>query len=149
MEQVDGTDFSTASRDTADSLTNVMILHPIACFVAFIAFLFAAGAGVIGSIFSAFVAAIAWIITLVVMATDFASFAIIKNKVNKDGTGSHAVYGPAIWTVMAAMICLFFGMAIVLFTCCSARLHNRGGASKVESGYAGRTTTRRRFWQRR
>jgi len=150
MSEIDGTHFSTTSRDTADSLTNAMILHPIACGLAFIAFLLALGAGFIGALFSAFVAAIAWIITVVVMAIDFALFAIIKNNVNKDGTGSKAKYGVAIWCCLAAMVALFFGLIIVLFTCCSARLHKRSGGSKAaESGYVGRAQTRRRFWQRR
>jgi len=115
MTQIDDTHFSTASRDTVDSLTNAMILHPIGCGVAFIAFLLALGAGFIGSIFAAIVAALAWIITVVVMAIDFALFAIIKHHVNDDGTGSHAKYGPAMWTTVAAMICLFLGMVIVFF----------------------------------
>lgn len=150
MERVDGVSFSHASRDTADSLTNAMILHPIACAIAFIAFLLALGAGFIGSIFAAMVAAVAWIVTVVVMAIDFALFAIVKNKVNGDSSSSHAKYGPAMWTVVGAMIALFFGMAIVLFTCCSSRLHrNRNTSKTAEAGYTGRTTTRRRFWQRR
>jgi len=149
MTEIDGenTNFSHASRDTADGLTNAMILHPIACGIAFIAFLLALGAGVIGSVFSAMVAAVAWVITLVIMAIDFALFGTIKNHVNSDGSGSHAKYGPAMWTCLAAMVCLFFGMLIVFFTCFSTRMHRRNTSKAAESGYVGRTE-RRRFWQR-
>jgi len=147
MAEIDHTTFSHGSRDTADDLTNAMILHPIACAIAFLAFLLALGAGVIGSVFAAMVAAVAWIVTLVVMAIDFALFAIIKNHVNSDGSGSHAFYGPAMWTCMAAMICLFFGMVIILVTCCSSRMH-RNDNKAAESGYVARTR-RRRFWERR
>jgi len=149
MTEIDHTNFSRASRDSADSLTNAMILHPIACAIAFIAFLLALGAGVIGSVFSALVAAVAWLVTLVIMAIDFALFGIIKNHVNSDGSGSHAKYGPAMWTCLAAMICLFFGMIIVFFTCFSSRMQRRNTSKAAESGYVGRMGGRRRFWQRR
>lgn len=87
MAQIDGTGFSTASGDTADALTRVMVLHRIACALAFIAFLLALGAGFVGSLFASMVSAVAFIITLVLMATDF-----VWAGVNSDGTGSHAYY---------------------------------------------------------
>jgi len=57
---------------------------------------------------------------------------IIKDHVNSDGTGSHAYYSVGMWTILAAMILLFFGMFIVLFTCFSARKEKRrtGGTYK-------------------
>lgn len=48
-------------------------------------------------------------------------FQVIKNHVNADHSGSHAYYSTAMWTILAAMLLLFFGMFIVLFTCFSAR----------------------------
>src|SRR6187402_1155146 len=117
MSQIDGSSFSTAGEDTSKALTRVMVLHPVACGLAFIAFLLALGAGVCGAIFAAMVSAIAWVVTVVVMACDFTLFGIIKNHVNKDGSGSHAYYSVGMWTVLAAMICLFFATFIVLFTC--------------------------------
>jgi hypothetical protein len=148
MAQIDGTGFSTASGDTANALTRVMILHPIACALAFIAFLLAIGSGCVGALLASLVSAVTFIITLVVMATDFAAFGIIKNAVNNDGTGSHASYGLGMWTLLAAMIILFFATFIVLFSCFTARRSNR--VSKVDGGYAnGATTTQRRFWPRR
>ncbi|MCJ1474741.1 hypothetical protein MMC13_003401 [Lambiella insularis] len=121
MAQVDGTGFSEAASDSADGLTYAMILHPIACGVAFIAFLLSIGAGVVGSLLGFAVAALAWILTLVAMAIDFTLFGIIKDHVNKDGSGSNAYYSTGMWTILAAMILLFLGMFIVLFTCFSAR----------------------------
>jgi hypothetical protein len=148
MAGIDHTTFTTASEDSTKALTRVMILHPIACGLAFIAFLLALGAGFCGAILAASVAAITWVITLVVMATDFALFGIIKNHVNSDGSGSHAYYSVGMWTILAAMIILFFATFIVLFTCFSSRMHRQ--STSKEAGYAnGTTTTRRRFWQRR
>jgi len=146
MAQIDGTGFSTASGDTADALTRVMILHPIACGLAFIAFLLALGAGVIGSILASMVSAVAFLVTLVVMATDFVWAGIIKNHVNSDGTGSHAYYSVGMWTILAAMIIQFFATFIVLFSCCSSRRSTR--TSKMDGAYGNGVTTRRRFWQR-
>ena len=149
MSQVDGTTFSLAGGDTANALTRVMILHPIACGLAFIAFLLAFGAGFCGSLFASLVSAVTWVITVVVMATDFAGFGIIKNNVNNDGTGSHAYYSVGMWTVLAAMVCLFFATFLVLFSCCSARRHR---TSKLDPAYSNggvaTTARRRRFWQR-
>lgn len=152
MEEIDNADYNTASVDTSKALTRVMILHPIACGLAFIAFLLALGAGVFGALMASFVSAITFVITIVAMACDFVAFGIIKNKVNKDGSGSHAYYSVGMWTILAAMILLFFATFIVFFTCFSARMHrNSTRQSKhADAGYAnGTTTTRRRFWQRR
>ncbi|TVY64291.1 pH-response regulator protein palI/prr-5 [Lachnellula suecica] len=152
MEGIDNTDFNTASVDTSKALTRVMVLHPIACGLAFIAFLLAAGSGIIGAVAAAFLSAVAWIVTIVVMATDFVLFGIIKKHVNDDGSGSHAYFSVGMWTLLAAMICLFFATFIVLFTCCSSRMHrqNHTSSKHAETGYAnGTTTTKRHFWQRR
>jgi hypothetical protein len=51
---------------------------------------------------------------------------IIKNHVNSDGSGSHAYYSIGMWTTLAAMVLLFFGMILVFFTCCTERRKNRG-----------------------
>jgi Na+/serine symporter len=148
MAQIDGTGFSTASGDTANALTKVMILHPIACGLAFIAFLLAIGSGFCGSLLASMVSAVTFIITLVVMATDFVAFGIIKNAVNNDGTGSHAYYSVGMWTILAAMIVLFFATIIIFFSCFTSRRAPR--TSKIDGAYAnGIPTTRRRFWQRR
>lgn len=76
MATIDGTKFSSAAGDSANKLTNAMILHPIACGLAFLAFLASLGAGVFGSIIAAMIAGVAWIITLVVMAIDFSLFGV-------------------------------------------------------------------------
>jgi len=150
MAQIDGTGFSEAASDSADALTYAMILNPIACGLAFIAFLLSCGAGVFGSLLGFLVAAVAWIITLVAMAIEFALFGIIKDHVNSDGSGSHAYYSVGMWTILAAMILLFLGMFIVLFTCFSARRErkrtykNNGDAYAANGAYANGTTTTRR-----
>jgi len=152
---IDNTHFNTASTDTSKALTRVMILHPIACGLAFIAFLLALGSGVFGALLASLVSALTWIITVVVMATDFVLFGIVKNHINRDGSGSHAKYSVAMWTILAAMILLFFATFIVFFTCFSARLHSRrdrGGVKHdgyVDGPVATPVSTRRHFWQRR
>jgi len=152
MSSIDGDDFNFASAESTKGLTRVMVLHPVACGLAFIAFLCALGAGICGALFASLISAIAWIITLVIMAIDFALFGIIKNHVNDDNSGSHAKYSTAMWTILAAMVCLFFATFIVLLTCFSARRHKNDTThvSKHES-YANNGTTvhKRRFWQRR
>ncbi|MCJ1360484.1 MAG: hypothetical protein MMC33_010489 [Icmadophila ericetorum] len=151
MAQIDGNGFNRVSADTADGLTRVMILHPIACGVAFIAFLLSCGAGVVGSLLGFCVAALAWILTLVAMVVDFILFGIIKDHVNSDGSGSHAFYSVGMWTILAAMILLFFGMFIVLFTCFSARKERRRGPSYKTNAdtYDGVNTTTTRTQRRR
>lgn len=150
MTAIESTDFSTASRNSADGLTRVMILHPICCGLAFIAFLLALGAGIIGGLLASVVAMLTWILTLVVMVTDFVSFGIVKNHVNGDGSGSHAVFGPAMWTVLAAMILLFFATFITLFSCCSKRNHKNNNSNNKEAYVENGTNYRKRhFWQRR
>lgn len=146
MAQIDGTGFSTASGDTANALTKVMILHPIACGLAFIAFLLALGSGVCGSLLASMVSGVTFIITLVVMATDFVWAGIIKNAVNSDGTGSHAYYSVGMWTILVAMIILFFATFLIFFSCFTSRRSNR--TSKIDGAYANGTTRRRHFWQR-
>merc|ERR1711964_852492 len=94
------------------------------------------------------------IVTIVVMATDFTSFAIIKDHVNKDDTGSTAHYSTGMWTCLAAMVCLFLATFVVLFTCCSSRMHKKreSRAGHVEKGYVANgthTRTKRHFWQRK
>jgi hypothetical protein len=162
MEAIDSTSYSSSAVNSADTLTSALVLHPIAAGIAFISFLISAGAGVIGSVIGAMVAFVAWAVTLVVMAIDFALFEvslrpslghamrlleltpvhqIIKDNVNSDGSGSYAYWSVGMWTTMAAMILLFLGMFIVLFTCCSARLARRR-EYKTEAAATGR----RRFF---
>jgi len=150
MATIDSTHFSNAASDTANSLTNVMILHPIGCFLAFVACCLALGAGFFGSLLASIVASVAWLVTIVVMATDFALFGIVKNHVNGDGSGSHAKFGVAMWCVLAAMVALFFGSFVVFFSCCSARRQRtRGEKFSAGKSYGSPPATRRRFWQRR
>lgn len=150
-------DYGSASKNTADALTRVMILHPIGSGLAFIAFLAALGASMIGSLLSAFIAGIAWLVTLVVLVTDFVGWGIVRRKVNNDDNnqngvaGNHASFEEGIWCVLAAFVALFFGAVIVLLTCCSGRRKRRAGrSSKVEPMVSEGVPARRRFfWQRR
>ena len=147
MASTEGTSFSEAAAATANGLTDVMVLHPIACGIAFIAFLTSMGAGFIGSLVGAIVGFLAWIITLVVLITDAISFSVIRNDVNDDGQGSLAYFGSGFWTLIAAFIMLFLGMLIVLFTCCSARRQrkrDRAAVTEPKNDYG--TPADRRRW---
>jgi hypothetical protein len=153
MASIDGSGFSTdtAETDSTDALTRVMILHPVVTGLAFIAFLIALGAGFCGSILAAFVAGITFLISLIAMACDFALFVIIRNHVNSDGSGSHAYFSVGMWTILAGTICLFLAFFLVLFSCCSARMHRQRGTTK-EAGYVdgvAPVSRRGRFWRSR
>ncbi|OBT51417.1 hypothetical protein VE04_08716 [Pseudogymnoascus sp. 24MN13] len=141
----------SASKNTADALTRVMVLHPVACGLAFLAFLASLGASIFGSLCAALISSVAWLITLVVLITDFVAWGIVKKKVNDDGN-SHASFEVGIWTLLAAFVVLFLGTVLVLLTCCSGRREKkRGGVRKTEPGFVdgpGRPA-RRRWYQRR
>ena len=148
MVNAERTGFSEASGNTADGLTRVMVLHPVACALTFISFLIACAAGIIGSLIGVIVAFVAWVITLVVMATDFAAFGIVKNDVNEDGSGSVAYYGSAMWCLLAAFVLQFFGMVIVFFTCCTSRREKRRNQAAVEPKNDYGVSSRRSRWGR-
>jgi len=143
MAQIDKTSLRSDGTEAADALTRAFILHPVACGLAFIAAICAIG-GVVGALVGTMIAAVAWLITLVVMVIDFAVFGIIKNHVNSDGSGSHAYYSVGMWTTLAAMILLLFGMAIVFFTCCSERRKKSKGTGYETGGHKSRGHKSRR-----
>ncbi|KAL2874325.1 hypothetical protein SGCOL_010496 [Colletotrichum sp. CLE4] len=152
IAEADATQYSNLSSNVAEGLTRVMVLHPVAAGVSFIAFILSVGAGMFGSLFAALVSGVAFIITIVALICDWVMFAVVRRNVNRDGNGSSAHYDVALWTLLAAAICLLLGTVIVFFTCCSGRLHKRRQQrSKVDnySPPATHTTYRkRRFWQR-
>jgi uncharacterized membrane protein len=148
MAVIEGDSFSTASGDTASRLTKVMVLHPIVCGIAFLAFLTSLGAGVRGSLLASLISALAWLLSVVVLAMDFVLFGIVRYNVNTDFTDSVANYSAGMWTMVVAMICLFFATFIVFFSCCSTHMHRRSDRnSKADSTYAP-DASQRRFWQR-
>jgi uncharacterized membrane protein len=129
-----------------------MVLHPVAAALAFIAFLSALGSGFCGALVGALMASVAFIVTVAVMATDFVLFGIIKSHINDDGSGARANFSTGMWTLVAAMACLFLATIVVFFSCCSSRMHKKNNVSSkhAETGaYAnGTTVTKRHFWQR-
>ncbi|KAK8089433.1 hypothetical protein PG997_004394 [Apiospora hydei] len=143
-------DLSDASAKTANALTRVMVLHPVACGLTFIAFLLALGAGVIGSFLASMVALLAFLVTVVVLVTDFVGLALIRNAVNKSDQAT-ARYGAGAWTLLASAVCQLLATIIVFFTCCSTRLHkkrNRNSTATKAERYDSppRTTSTRRRW---
>lgn len=164
----EGTDFSAASSNTADGLTRAMVLHPVACAIAFIAFLLAILPGVVGSLAGSITAFIAFVLSLVAMAVDFTWCGIIRNHVNDQKNGdAEAHFDAAIWCILAATsrctpfspcynlhakiitVLLFFGMFIVLFTCCANRRAKRRERVVVKNDYGHTGRPRRRWFGRR
>ena len=52
---------------------------------------------------------------------------------NSDKSGSHAYFTTGMWTALTALILLFLGMFIVLFTCFSARKAKKNATYKTTS----------------
>jgi phosphotransferase system glucose/maltose/N-acetylglucosamine-specific IIC component len=144
IARLDNTDISEIASGTSDSLTNVMVLHPIECGFAFIAFLLALGHGIVGSLAGALIAFGTWILVLISLAVDFSLFGILHHHVNNDGSGSHAYFGAGIWCLTAAFVTLFLGMIIVFFTCC-ARTREKRQAKKTEAEAPPVAPRRKRF----
>ncbi|GAP84535.1 putative pali-domain-containing protein [Rosellinia necatrix] len=132
--------FSDYAHDTARALTKVMVLHPIATGLAFISFFLGLGSGFLGSFLAAFGSFVTFLVVLVVVITDFVSFSIIRSVVNDSSDTVVASWGPAIWTTLVAGILCLFSTVILLFTCCSARLHRRRESKGIAE------PTRRRRW---
>ncbi|TGJ84935.1 hypothetical protein E0Z10_g3843 [Xylaria hypoxylon] len=138
--------FSDYAHSTAKGLTKVMVLHPIATGLAFISFFLALGAGIVGSFLAALGAFITFIVVAVVVITDFVSFAIVKSAVNDSSDTVVASWGPAAWTTLVAGILCLFAAVILLFTCCSARLHRRRESHFRESKISTSSPRRRRWF---
>ncbi|OBT64398.1 hypothetical protein VE03_05711 [Pseudogymnoascus sp. 23342-1-I1] len=144
-------DYGSASKNTADALTRVMVLHPVACGLAFLGFLASLGASIFGSLCAALLSSVAWLVTLVVLITDFVAWGIVKKKVNDEGSSS-ARFEVGIWTLLAAFVLLFLGVVLELLTCCSGRREKkRQGVRKTEPGFIDgpAAPVRRRWYQRR
>ncbi|ORY60125.1 SUR7/PalI family-domain-containing protein [Pseudomassariella vexata] len=90
-------DTSDFAGDTANALTRVMVLHPVAAGLSFLSFLLALGTGVVGSFLAALVSLLTFIVTLVVLITDFVGFAILKNAVNRSDTGASSEFVLAVY----------------------------------------------------
>ncbi|KAI8629903.1 pali-domain-containing protein [Xylariaceae sp. FL1651] len=146
-QYVDGTSFSDYAHSTSRALTKVMVLHPIATGLAFISFFLALGAGVVGSFLAALGSFITFLVILVVLITDFVSFAIVKSAVNDSSRDNvSASWGAASWTTLVAAILCLFATVILIFTCCSARLHRRRESHYRDTKLPPASTPRRRRW---
>lgn len=122
-------DISDSVAATANSLTKVMILHPVACGMSFLAFMMALGAGVVGSFMAAIVAALTFLVTVLVMITDFIGFATLMHAVNDAADDNNlsvkAEWGACAWTTLVSAVCNLIATVVVFLTCCSARIHSR------------------------
>lgn len=136
---------SYLSAGTSDSLTRVMVLHPITTGVAFIAFLVSLGGNIVGGLAGAAVGGLAWILTLIAMAIDFTIFKIVKHNVNtNDNITSEASWSSAMWMIVAAFVLLGLGAAIVLMTCFGTRRERARSKERVTTAGGKRKS---RFWK--
>jgi len=143
--------YSHAAVSSTNTLTKVMILHPVATGIMFIAFVLSLGAGIFGSLLAAIIAALGFLVTVVALICDFVLWHIVRDNVNdQDGHSTYARYGAAIWCILVSAICSLLDTIVVFLTCCSGRLHRRRERSKVDHyNSPPATTRRRRWWSRR
>lgn len=148
MNSIDSTSFSHDTMKSTNALTKVMILHPIILGMSLLSFLLALGAGIVGNLLATLVSLLTLLVTLVALVIDFVLFAVLKNHVNSskyDSAGSHAEYGVAIWTLLAAAVCSLLGAIVVFFTCCSARRDRNRSDAGVKSDYGAPAANGRRW----
>lgn len=110
------TNFENTAGGTANSLTRVMVLHPIACGLAFVAFLTTLGGRTImSSLAGTLVTLLTWVLVVVSLAVDFTAFGIIKHQVNEQGSGFFptAKFGSGMWCLVAAFILLSGGIVVI------------------------------------
>ncbi|KAF7563458.1 hypothetical protein G7046_g659 [Stylonectria norvegica] len=152
MKSLEGTSFGEISENTPKGLTRVMVLHPVATGLTFIAFLLCLTSGTVGSLMASIVAALAFIVILVALICDFVGLGIIKRKVDRDASTSHATWGVAIWLLLASAAATLAATVIVFFTCCASRARRRRESSKMETFSQQQSppvTQKRHFWQRK
>ncbi|CAN8106414.1 unnamed protein product [Discula destructiva] len=148
LSSIDSASFSHATMASTNALTKAMILHPIVLGMSFISFLLALGAGVVGSLLAALVSLLTVCVTIVALVIDFVLFSVLKEHVNStkyDSANSHAEYGVAIWTILAAAVCSLLGAIIVFFSCCSARRQRNRAAAGTKNDYGAPAGNGRRW----
>ncbi|KAI0472980.1 pali-domain-containing protein [Xylariaceae sp. FL0804] len=100
------------ARDTARGLTHAFVLHAVATGLAFLAFLTALGAGLVGSLLASLMSLLTFCVCVVALVVDFVGLGLVKAGVDEiTGTygNSHAKYGAAAWTTLAARPSLLSG----------------------------------------
>lgn len=100
-----------------DTMTNALVLHPIATAVTGIAFIFSFFGSRFGHFLAAILTLVAFLVAGLAMAMDFAIFSqVIKATKNfHSSLAFSASYGPAIWITVIAAILLFFSCFITVF----------------------------------
>ncbi|KAJ7160948.1 hypothetical protein C8R46DRAFT_955861 [Mycena filopes] len=123
--------FSHAKSVSLHGLTQGLILHQIAAGIAFLAFLMAVCSHRLGYLIASAVAFIAFLFSLAAMIIDFVTFGSVRKHVRDNG--GDAVWGNAIWMVLAATVVLFFASIATCFACVTARRRTR--SSKTAANY--------------
>ncbi|KAJ6263721.1 hypothetical protein Dda_2291 [Drechslerella dactyloides] len=114
---IDGTKFFENNKDI-DSLTKVMVLHPVAAATSFLACVFSIRSGYLLSIGSMTLTLVSWLMITVAMAMEWYIFTIVQEHVNSRevGGGSKARFGAALWCLTAAFLLLTFGTVVMSAT---------------------------------
>lgn len=137
---------------TANGLTNVMVLHPVAAGLAFISFVLSLTSGLFGGIIAMLAALFTFIVALVVVVCDFVLFSYVRSKIQEANRDSWASYGSGAWCALAGLVVIFIAFVITFVTCCAGRREKKRQTNVVKEshhGDYGTPTRRRRFWQRR
>ncbi|KAF3908132.1 hypothetical protein ABW21_db0209206 [Orbilia brochopaga] len=158
---IDGTKFFDNNKGI-NSLTKVMILHPICAATSFLACLFSIRSGYILSIASMTLTFVSWVMAVVSMGIEWHIFIIVHEHVTSSevGGGSRARFGAALWCLTVVVILLTFAAAVLMFTLWrreTAWWHQRGqrglgrgrrrGRREVEPGASSESSPVRR-WSR-
>ncbi|KAK6506281.1 hypothetical protein TWF506_011199 [Arthrobotrys conoides] len=129
---IDGTKFFENNKHL-DSLTKVMILHPIGCVVAFTACLFGIRSGYLRSIWSMCLTLIVWVMTTVAMGIELYVFIIMHEHISSKemGGGSRAWIGAALWSLVVTFICLTYAIVVTGITVWQKKYWWKGGEAKT------------------
>ncbi|KAK6524672.1 hypothetical protein TWF281_011574 [Arthrobotrys megalospora] len=111
---IDGTKFF-ANNKHLDSLTKVMILHPIGCVITFMACLFGIRSGYLRSIWSMVLTLVAWVMTTVAMSIELYIFIIMEEHISSKemGGGSRGWIGAAMWSLVVTFLLLTYAVIVM------------------------------------
>ncbi|KAF3925378.1 hypothetical protein ABW20_dc0110600 [Dactylellina cionopaga] len=114
---IDGTKFF-ANNKGLDTLTKVMIVHPISAVTSFLAFVFSIRSGHLRTVGSMVLTFVSWIFVTIAMSIEMYIFVIVHEHVasKEVGGGSRAFLGAALWSFVVAFLLLTFATMVMCAT---------------------------------
>lgn len=128
-DNISNIDFSSTTRDAAQTLTYVFVLHPVATGLAFLAALFSLLDGVVGGLITTAVAAVAFLATAIVVICEFVCFSLLRREVDDVDDASGDYEAGILCALIAAIWCLV-ATVIAFLTCCAGRSKSNGRSRK-------------------